>query len=385
MVSKENALERLHEIFDGLQDPRDNRAKRHELLNVIIIAVCGTICGADTWVDMEEFGKAKEEWFRSFLDLPNGIPSHDTFGRVFELLDPEQFQRCFLAWAAAMRDASGGKLVALDGKTLRRSHDQANGKNALHLVSAWSSKNHLVLGQLRVEGHSNEITAIPALLELLTLEGCTVTIDAMGTQKEIAEKIQESGAEYVLGLKRNQESLYEAVEDSFAQARGTNFEGVTHESVETVNGGHGRVETRRYWTISDREYLEYLDPDKEWKGLRCIGMVEADRQQGEKASTQRRYYISSLSGNAQEFSKAVRGHWDIENGLHWILDVAFREDDSRVRTGNAAENLAVLRRLAVNLLRADKTAKVGVKAKRLKAGWDEDYMLNVMTTLPQPT
>ena len=367
MALKQNSLERVREYFEELEDPRVGRAKRHELLDIVVIAVCGIICSADTWVDIEEFGKAKEEWFRTFLDLPNGIPSHDTFGRVFARLDPEQLQRCLVSWSAALRQASGGKLVALDGKTLRRSHDHARGKNALHMISAWSVDSHLVLGQQKVAGHSNEITAIPALLEMLSVEGCTVTIDAMGTQKAIAEQVQEGGGDYVFALKANQGALYEAVVDSFEQAERTHFDGVAHDRVETVNGGHGRIETRRCWTITDPEYLRYLNPGKEWSGLKSVGLVEAERRVGDRVSTERRYYISSLLGKAKEFSRAVRGHWDIENGLHWILDVAFRQDDSRVRSGNAQENIAALRRLALNLLRQDKTTKAGVRAKRLKS------------------
>ena len=382
MALKQNSLERVREYFEELEDPRVGRAKRHELLDIVVIAVCGIICSADTWVDIEEFGKAKEEWFRTFLDLPNGIPSHDTFGRVFARLDPEQLQRCLVSWSAALRQASGGKLVALDGKTLRRSHDHARGKNALHMISAWSVDSHLVLGQQKVAGHSNEITAIPALLEMLSVEGCTVTIDAMGTQKAIAEQVQEGGGDYVFALKANQGALYEAVVDSFEQAERTHFDGVAHDRVETVNGGHGRIETRRCWTITDPEYLRYLNPGKEWSGLKSVGLVEAERRVGDRVSTERRYYISSLLGKAKEFSRAVRGHWDIENGLHWILDVAFRQDDSRVRSGNAQENIAALRRLALNLLRQDKTTKAGVRAKRLKAGWSGDYLLAIRITLP---
>ena len=382
MALKQNSLERVREYFEELEDPRVGRAKRHELLDIVVIAVCGIICSADTWVDIEEFGKAKEEWFRTFLDLPNGIPSHDTFGRVFARLDPEQLQRCLVSWSAALRQASGGKLVALDGKTLRRSHDHARGKNALHMISAWSVDSHLVLGQQKVAGHSNEITAIPALLEMLSVEGCTVTIDAMGTQKAMAEQVQEGGGDYVFALKANQGALYEAVVDSFEQAERTHFDGVAHDRVETVNGGHGRIETRRCWTITDPEYLRYLNPGKEWSGLKSVGLVEAERRVGDRVSTERRYYISSLLGKAKEFSRAVRGHWDIENGLHWILDVAFRQDDSRVRSGNAQENIAALRRLALNLLRQDKTTKAGVRAKRLKAGWSGDYLLAILITLP---
>lgn len=367
--------------FGAVPDPRVERAKRHHFLDILVIAVCGVICNADTWVDIEEFGKAKEPWFRSFLALPHGIPSHDTFGRVFARLDPEAFQRSFLAWAAALHEATGGKLVALDGKTLRRAHDQASGKAALHLVSAWAGEQHVVLGQRAVDGHSNEITALPALLDLLTLEGCTVTIDAMGTQKAIARQVRERGADYVLALKDNQPGLAEAVRTSFTEGRTTNFAGMAHDGYETVNGGHGRVETRRYATLTDPDLLHYLNPAQEWPDLRSIGMVEAERQERGRVSVETRYYLSSLAGDARAFGEAVRGHWAIENGLHWVLDLAFREDENRVRSGHAQENLATLRRLALNLLRHERSTTVGIKTRRLKAGWSEDYLLRVLTAL----
>lgn len=367
----------ITEHFATLTDPRIDHTKRHQLLALLTIALCAIISGADEWVAMEAYGKAKREWFATFLDLPNGIPSHDTFGRVFAALDPDQFQHCFLAWVQSTVTMTDGAVIACDGKTVRRSHDRGAGKSAVHMVSAWASANRLVLGQIAVDEKSNEITALPALLKLLMLKGCIVTIDAMGCQTAIAQTIIDREADYVLALKENQETIYHEVVHLFADAHATGFADYDHAAAETVDGGHGRVEIRRYWTISDPVTLAHLDPDAAWAGLRGIGMVAAERREKGKVSHERRYYLTSLT-DAATFGRAVRDHWGIENGLHWVLDIAFREDESRARSGASAANLVVLRHIALNLLKKEQTAKVGIKNKRLKAGWDERYLLKVI-------
>lgn len=373
----------IRDHFAALTDPRRDQTKQHQLLDIVTIAVCAVICGAEGWTDVEAFGRAKLPWLRAFLALPNGIPSHDTFGRVFAALDPDQFRRCFLGWVRAVVARTDGRLgvgqvVALDGKTLRRSHDRPNGKAAIHLVSAWATANRLVLGQVKVDDKSNEITALPALLRLLALEGCVVTIDAMGCQTAIAQAIVEQGADYVLALKGNQPALEQAVRAMFADAQARGFRGIAHDRHERTEKGHGRIEVRRCWTIREPEHIAYLNAEARWPGLCSIGMIEAERTSGQTTSRETRYVISSLAGVAEQVAGAARGHWGIENSLHWVLDIAFREDDCRVRHGEGAQNFAVLRQIALNLLRQERTTKLGVKGKRLKAGWDDQYLLRVL-------
>ena len=318
------------EQFSRLKDPRDDRAKRHSLIDVVVIAICGVICGADSWVDIELFGKSKRDWFGRVLELPNGIPSQDTFGRVFAMLDAEQFQDCFVDWVRAVSEVSEGQLEAIDGKTLRRSHNRFIGKAAIHMVSAWASMNHLVLGQTKVDERSNEITAIPELLRVLDVSGCIVTIDAIGCQKEIAATIIDQDADYVLALKENQPQLHDDVVEIFDVVRKTDFAGIDHDFCETVNKGHGRIETRRCWSVSDPDYIGYINDRQKWSGLTSVAMVESERLVDSETSNQVRYYISSLPSRAESLLEATRGHWGIENSVHWILDVVFGEDNCRV-------------------------------------------------------
>ena len=363
--------------FADLEDPRIERSKLHSLPDVLGLTICAVICGADTFVDIELYGEEKFDWLCTFLDLPHGIPSHDTIGRLFAALKPEAFQECFLAWMHAVVGASDGKLIAIDGKTLRRSFDKAKGKAPVHLVSAWARANHLILGQRAVDQKSNEITAIPELLRLLDLQGALVTIDGMGCQKEIAKQIVQAGGDYVLALKDNQPTLRQDVEAFFHEALEKDFAGTEHRSLVTNDKGHGRKEQRHYYVAAVPKALAQKHP--EWQGLKTLGMVYRERRVGKGvASEEMAFYISSMDLKVKPFAEAVRGHWSIENNLHWVLDVSFREDESRARKDHSAENLGMVRRIALSLLKKEKTAKGGVACRRKRAGWSNAYLLRVL-------
>lgn len=373
----EHPLAALHEAFADLPDPRVNRTKDHLLIDVVGIAICAVICGADSWVAIAEFGVAKQAWLQQFLALPNGIPSHDTFGRVFAALDATAFQQGFLRWVRAVWPSDAGEVVAIDGKTLRGSHDRGAGKEAIHLVSAWASTSRLVLAQRTVDSKSNEITAIPEVLRLLDLRDCTVTIDAMGCQTAIAKQVVQQGAHYVLAVKENQEQLHAEVVDTFRYVEDDGWRGVAHQHHQEVTKAHGRLEQREAWLIQEPEYLTYLNPKGRWAGLSAIGMVATERRDGTTVTQERRYYIVGGAVDVTAFAAATRQHWGIENHVHWVLDVTFGEDGSRVRTGNAAQNFAVLRHIALNLLR-HAPGKGSINTKRFRAALDDDYLLQVL-------
>jgi predicted transposase YbfD/YdcC len=346
----------------------------HLLEDIVVVAITSILCGADDWNSIEGFGKAKEEWFRKFLQLPSGIPSHDTFRRVFAKISPSAFQECFIDW---VRDVTGTieGVIAIDGKTLRRSHDRGIGKKAIHMVSAWAAENSLVLGQVKTDEKSNEITAIPELLRLLDISGCIVTIDAMGCQKAIAKQIIDQKGDYLLALKGNQSGLHEAVEAVFQEADNAGYKDYPVDYFETSERSRNRWEIRRHWTI---ECDGLFEQTKLWEGLKIIGMVESERTVDDQTTIEYRYYIGSIENSAQLFGKSVRDHWGVENKLHWRLDMGFREDESRIRKDHSAENFAVMRHFAINLLKQDKLTKLGVKNKRLKAGWDDEYRASLL-------
>ncbi len=370
--------------FAALPDPRVDRTKRQRLLDILTIALCAVICGADDFVGMVTFAEAKAAWLRTFLPLPGGIPCHDTFGRVFAALDPEAFQACFLAWVRAVAPSTAGQVVARDGKTLRGAHERGAGQRALHMVSAWASDSRLVLGQVAVAEKSNEITAIPALLRVLDLAGATVTIDAMGCQTAIAAQIVAQGADYVLALKQNHPTLHEAVAFTFAQERREAFATPppgTYDYHKTVEKDHGRLEIRQHRTLHDPAVIAHRDPTTAWTQVQASGVVERQRRIGDHLTTEAQYYLLSAPLSARDCAAAVRSHWGIENRVHWLLDVAFGEDACRVRTGHAARNFAVVRHLALNLLRQDTTRKGSIATKRFTAALDDAYLATILTGL----
>lgn len=364
--------------FGKIRDPRINRTKEHKLIDIITISICAVICGAEGWTEIEMFGNQKYAWLKTFLELPNGIPSHDTFGRVFAMLDPKEFQDSFIEWVKMISEITLGQVVSIDGKQLRGSDDNVLGKRAIYMVSAWAEENRLVLGQRMVDAKSNEITAIPELLKVLALTGCIVTIDAMGTQTKIAKAIIDREADYLLCVKENQGHLYQDILMLFDYDKQLGFKNAPYDHEKTVNKGHGRIEIRECWCTSDPEYVHSLRDYEKWENLCSIALVVSTRIINGQETKQVRLYISSLKSNAKRILHAARRHWSIENELHWVLDVALNEDHSRVRKDNAPANLSVLRHIALNLLKQEKSAKGGVHAKQLRAALDQDYMLKVL-------
>jgi len=367
----------LVECLQCIADPRVEGKNDHRLVDILVISICAIICGAEYWTEIEDFGKCKKRWFRSFLKLPNGIPSHDTIGRVFAAIDPKQLRQCYADWIQGFMKGVDVHHICLDGKTVRGSRHAPDDKKPVHMISAYARESGLVLTQGKVDDTSNEIGALPDILSRLMLAGAIVSIDAIGCQKDIARQIKEQGGEYVLSLKGNQGKLAQDVEHHFECAERDQFVLLDHDAHTTVDGGHGRVETRRYDVIGE---AEWLDPEKRWGGLAAVGRVVSERiskADGAKSS-ETRYYILSKRFTTEEFAKTSRSHWGIENSLHWILDVAFREDDCRIHAGYAAENFAVLRHIALGLLKQGARIKRGIKTRRKIAGWDENYLLELL-------
>jgi predicted transposase YbfD/YdcC len=376
-----NPAASIESYFGGLKDPRVERTREHKLIDILVIAICAIICGANDWEAVAEYGRDNLAWFKTFLALPSGIPSHDTFWRVFAALDPAQFQSCFVAWIQAVSQVTDGEVVAVDGKIVRGSQDKRLGRKAIDMVSAWASSNRLVLGQRKVDEKSNEITAIPALLRTLAIRGCIVTIDAIGCQSEIAETIVDQGADYLLQLKENQGNLYEDTHLLFQDLEQSGFQAYTYDTDKTVDKGHGRIEIRQAWTISDPQLLRHLRNADHFKNLQTVMKVRHERYLDDKATVEEHYYISSRSASAATLLAAKRAHWQVENSLHWVLDIAFREDHARLRKNNGAHNFAILRHIALNALKQETSLKLGLYNKRLKAAWNHNYLLKVLMTL----
>jgi predicted transposase YbfD/YdcC len=374
---EKNAIS-IQKNFASLEDPRIILKSSHKLIDVIVIAICAVICGADTWTQIEEFGKTKIDWFKGFLELPNGIPSHDTFGRIFSLISAKLFQACFQKWIQEVFEITEGQVIPIDGKTVRRSHNKRANKLAIHMVHAWAATNGILLGQLKTEEKSNEITAIPELLNILEIKGCIVTIDAMGCQREIAEEIIEKEADYILAVKGNQEKLEEAIQNTFQEAIENNFDDMKYSNSQTIDKKHGRTEVRTCYVLPILYLFGAKGFKKKWKGLKSIILIISERTINGKTTIEKRCYISSLKSSAKKISSAIRQHWLVENSLHWSLDVTFREDQCRVRIGEAAENFSLLRKIALMCLKNETSLKGGIQTKRLRAGWDLKYLLKVL-------
>lgn len=364
----------IQKHFGKIPDPRAANSL-HLLIDIITISICAVICGAKTYDQIEEYGKDNLNWLKGFLALPNGIPSHDTFGRVFSVMDPREFQNCFMEWIGDVSRRLNREVVAIDGKTLRRSYDNGSEKKAIHMISAFATEQNIVMGQYKTAEKSNEITAIPMLIKMLDISGSIVTIDAMGCQKKISSTIIEKKADYVLSLKENQPQLYGDVKLYMDDIILTGKKSQDFYYHETIDADHGRIETRKYWVTSD---IDWLHGKEAWRGLESIGCVERTRETGEKVSVEKSYYIMSIESDAELFAKAARNHWGIENGLHWTLDMAFREDESRIRKGHAPENFAVLRHIALNLIKNETSFKGSINTKQLKAGWNKKYLEKII-------
>ena len=368
----------IRECFGDIVDRRVSGRCRYHLLEVITIAICASLAGAETWVDIETFGKSKSRWLAQFLDLKHGIPSHDTFGDIFAMIDGDAFQRSFARWVAGVFTLTGGQVISIDGKTARRSHDKAIGKDAIHMVSAWACTNGLTLAQRKVDDKSNEISAIPALLELLHIKGALVTIDAMGCQKQIAQAIRDKQAHYLLAVKDNQKQLRQDIQQWFAYADEVDFANMQHDYFRAVNKGHGRIEIRQCWTITDPLAFEYIRHYESWTDISAIVRVQRERRLAERVERKTAYYISSLATSAKTLLNATRQHWSIENSLHWVMDVIFQEDQMRTRKGNSAENLIVLRNIALNILKKD-TSRASLRQKRYRAALDDAFLLKLLS------
>ena len=376
----DNPIPSIQECFGNIEDPRVQGRCWYPLLEVITIAICAALSGAETWVDIETFGKSKAHWLGQFLELEHGIPSHDTFGDVFAMIDGDAFQRSFVRWVQGVFTVTEGQVISIDGKTARRSHDKAIGKDAIHMVSAWACANGITLAQRKVDDKSNEISAIPALLELLHIKGCLVTIDAMGCQKQIAQDIRDKQAHYLLAVKDNQKQLHQDIQQWFAYADQVDFASIDHDYFRAVNKDHGRIEIRKCWVISDPLAFEYIRHYEGWADISAIVRVQRERRLADRVERKTAYYISSLATSAKTLLNATRQHWSIENSLHWVMDVIFQEDQMRTRKGNSAQNLIVLRNIALNILKKD-SSKASLRQKRYRAALDDAFLLKLLSQI----